>query len=116
MDDMRYPMLYTLRETGEPCPITDVPEFCFTLQGGKSDDFSPLYVRHSAELPLNQVVSLTFIKPENFVESCSACTELNSDGSEWADTGESAMLVFTDDTGRVEALCYGCSIGRLAWV
>ena len=113
---MRYPMLYAIKETGEPCPITDVPEFRFMLQGGKSDEFGPLYVRHSADLPLNQVVSLTFVKPENFVESCSACADLNPDGGERAYAGESAMLVFADDAGRVEALCYGCSIGQLAWV
>ena len=118
---MRYPMLYTKADAGEARPITDAPEFQFTLGGeyagqGVELDASPLYVRQSAEMPLTQVISITLIKPENCVETCSACTMLNADGSERMDTGASALIVFTDEGGRTEALCYDCSIGKLAWV
>ena len=110
---MQYPILYTEID-GEARRIADAPEFQFTLSG--HDEPIPLYVRQAANEPLLQVISITLIKPENGVESCSACTELNADGSERMDTGASAMLAFTDGLGRTEALCYGCSVGQLAWV
>lgn len=116
---MRYPVFYVQGKNGDAVPITDMPEFSVTLSGDyayKGVEPAPLYVRHSDEDSIAAVVSLIFIKPENYVESCSACVELNVDGSERGDTGESAMIAFSDEFGRVEALCYGCSIGLLAWV